>query len=143
MPSLNSIVRYFDIASVASTGPTAARGAPAGPPVPTSAAAPSVAPAPGPPGPQAPWLPQWLALLAGVCVEPVFNTYRLKGVLEFAPTWNWLLFSVVVAVIVFPGIYRNAFDPQKPLFVQLCAIFASGLGWQGLLETAVKTVQQG
>jgi hypothetical protein len=41
-------------------------------------------------------------------------------------------------VLIFPAVYRNAFDPQKPLFVQLCAIFASGVGWQGLLDAVTK-----
>lgn len=49
---------------------------------------------------------------------------------------GWIVFSFIVGVIVFPAIYKKAFDPQQSLFPQLCAIFASGLGWQSLMQTA-------
>ncbi len=48
------------------------------------------------------------------------------------------MFAIFVGTVIFPAVYKTAFDPTKPIFVQLCAIFTSGLGWQALLQTAVK-----
>jgi hypothetical protein len=35
-----------------------------------------------------------------------------------------------MAIALLPAVYKNAFDPDKPILIQLCALFASGLGWQ-------------
>jgi hypothetical protein len=40
-------------------------------------------------------------------------------------------------------VYKNAFDPDKPIVVQLCALFVSGLGWQSLFQTAVAAASGG
>lgn len=91
----------------------------------------------GPPPPRV--LPQYLALAAGVAVQPFLNHY--------IETHQWsvsrgaviaqIAFGLLMAVCIFPGVYRNAFDRSKPLFVQLCAIFTAGLGWESLFKTGV------
>ena len=86
-------------------------------------------------GPQ--WLPQWLALLAGVVIQPSLQAFRESGQWSL-PTWGWALFAVIAAVLIFPVIYRAAFDANKPFLVHLAPIFAAGLGWESLLGTAMK-----
>jgi len=83
------------------------------------------------------WLPQYVALVIGVLVQPFFSAYQQTGQWNFAGVPGRLLFAVFAGVAIFPGVYKHAFDPQKPLFVQLCAIFAAGMGWESLLKTAV------
>jgi len=81
---------------------------------------------------------QYLALLAGIFVQPFLAKYRETGTWNLTGWGGWLIFAAIVGVIVFPSVYRNAFDPTKPIYVQLCAIFAAGLGWQTLFQAAVK-----
>ena len=119
--NINSIIRYFDLAS--ETRPGGARA------IATDGAKP------------APWLPQYVALLVGILVQPPFEQFRntMPHHWDLASiTWGWVAFALIVAVVIFPGIYKSAFDPTKPLFLQLCAVFTAGLGWQALLETGIK-----
>lgn len=112
---MNAIASYFDLAQPARTpGP---RNTTAGRP---------------------PVVPQYLALAAGVFAEPLLHGYIANKSfdLSWADAWQQILFGLIVAIVIFPGVYRNAFDPERPLFVQLCAIFASGIGWQSLFQAA-------
>lgn len=83
-------------------------------------------------------LPQYLALAAGVVAEPLLHGYiaNRSFAISWDQAWQQLLFGLIVAIVIFPGIYRNAFDPERPFLVQLCAIFASGIGWQLLFQAA-------
>ena len=113
---VDNLLRYFDLASASR---------PEGPePVADQGAAPGI--------------PQYAALFLGIAVEPLFDSYRTTHVWNFGAFPGWLLFSVIVAVLIFPAVYKNAYEPTRPIFVQLCSIFASGIGWQALLQTAVK-----
>jgi hypothetical protein len=73
------------------------------------------------------WLPQYLALLIGW---------------EFGDFWGWVAASGVLATMALPAVYKRAFDPEKPLFVQLCVIFTSGIGWHSLVKVA-STIGEG
>jgi hypothetical protein len=87
------------------------------------------------------WLPQYIAVALGVAVEPFLHTY--------IATKHWFsnitpdllpqtVFGLMMAVLIFPGVYKSSFDPANPRFVQFCAIFATGIGWQSLFSTAAK-----
>ena len=113
---MNAITSYFDLLDGYAERRARATGIPARPPV----------------------LPQYLALAAGVVAEPFIHNFMTN---QGAPVdWRMLglrlLFGLLVALIIFPGVYRNAFDPERPIFVQLCAVFASGIGWQSLFQAA-------
>lgn len=84
--------------------------------------------------------PQWLTLLAGIIIQPYLESYKATGSWDFqiADFWGWLLFSVIVAFIIFPSIYKKAFDPEKPLAVLLAPIFTAGIGWEAIFGTVVK-----
>lgn len=84
------------------------------------------------------WLPQYVALVAGVLIQPFFNAYQQTGQWNFTGFTGRVLFAVIVGLAIFPAVYKRAFDLEKPLFVQLCAIFAAGMGWESLLRTALK-----
>ncbi|HEY5713273.1 MAG TPA: hypothetical protein VIT38_15365 [Allosphingosinicella sp.] len=83
-----------------------------------------------------PVAPQYLAVAAGVAAEPILSRFIAHQPLGLAAILPQVVFGVIVAIIVFPGVYRNAFDPERPIFVQICAIFACGVGWQSLLHAA-------
>ncbi len=80
---------------------------------------------------------QYLALVLGIAIQPFFAGYQNTSVWAIEGLWGRLLFSVIAGVIIFPAVYKNAFDPDKPLIVQLGAIFAAGMGWESLLATAL------
>lgn len=96
-----------------------------------------------PPGANLSVFPQYIALVLGILVQPYFEKYRASGSWAFSTdsALGWLLFAIIAGVIVFPSVYRRAFDPGQPLFVQFCVIFAGGMGWKALLDTALKVGQ--
>ncbi len=87
------------------------------------------------------WVPQYLTLVLGIVVQPFFAIYQQTGQWNFSGITGRVLFAAIVGIVVFPAVYKRAFDPDKPLFVQLCAIFALGMGWESLLRTALKAAQ--
>ena len=118
--SVNAVIRYFDLQDAKRPLIAAAHGAGRSPP-------------------PAPVIPQYVALALGIVVQPYLSYYAQHGEwLAVTSVWGRLLFGVIIAAVVFPGVYKNAFDPDKPLFVQLCAIFASGIGWQSLIQGGAK-----
>jgi hypothetical protein len=84
-----------------------------------------------------PWA-QWVALFAGVLIQPFFQNYQATHQWTFGGLGGWALFSLITSVLIFPAVYKNAFDEDKPVIVQLAPIFAAGLGWQSLLTTVIK-----
>ena len=91
-----------------------------------------------------PVLPQYLALAAGVVAAPLADQFSRNRSFDIGGAIGTpLLFGLVVAIAAFPAVYRNAFDPERPIFVQLCAIFASGIGWQSLFQAATGAAGSG
>jgi hypothetical protein len=89
--------------------------------------------------PPAPVIPQYLALAAGIIVQPYLTYYVQHGEWVFVTgIWGRLAFGLILAGVVFPGVYKAVFDPGSPLFVQLCAIFSTGIGWQSLIQGGAK-----
>ena len=130
---LNDIVRYFDLQSpqrsVTPKGVTAAKSA-------KRAAEPSAK--------HASVLPQYGAVALGVLVDPLLRGYITSGIFnfDFAGVLGRTAFALLMAIVLLPAVYKNAFDPDKPILVQLCALFTSGVGWQSLCQTAVTAGQQ-
>jgi hypothetical protein len=85
-----------------------------------------------------PVLPQYLALVVGIAVQPFLSKYVQTGGWDLGAFPGSLLFAVILGLAVFPAVYKAALDPTKPLLVQLCAIFSAGLGWQSLLSVGTK-----
>lgn len=88
--------------------------------------------------PGVPWLLQYLVLIAGIIVQPSFSAYQQTHQLTWPYGPGYLLMSAVVGVIIFPAVYRKAFDDEDPKLISLAPIFTAGLGWQTLLAAAVK-----
>lgn len=82
------------------------------------------------------WIPQYVALLLGIAVQPFFQQYMDTGTWEIKGLLPWLVAAFIIGLMAFPAVYKNSFDPTKPLFVQLCVIFTSGMGWQGIVSIA-------
>jgi hypothetical protein len=91
----------------------------------------------GGPGKPKAW-PQWIALLLGVIVQPALAQYRVTGQFQFRVGWQAVLFAAIVAIVIFPAVYRAAFDPDSPWLVKIAPIFTAGLGWEALFGAAVK-----
>ena len=125
---LNDVVRYFDLRS-RKRPPRQARAAPGA----TSTAEASADQA------HAPVLPQYGAVALGVLVDPLLRNYIATDAFKFDFTGfpGRTVFALLMAIVLMPAVYKNAFDPDKPILVQLCALFVSGLGWQSLFQTAV------
>jgi hypothetical protein len=119
---INRIIRYFDLQSAARTGA----------PVPHAAGGTLSAPV----------FPQYAALVLGVVVQPYLHYYVEHGswALTYSTVIGRIVFGVFVGLIALPGVYKNAFDPEKPIAVQLCAVFAAGLGWQSLIQAGAKAI---
>ena len=115
---LNKLIRYFDINSA--IRPLRAQGVSAGTSQPIS------------------WVPQWFALYLGILIQPFFDGYKQTHHWQWQGFWGWTLFACVTALIVFPAVYRNSFDGNKPLIVLFGSIFAAGIGWQSLIGTVLE-----
>jgi hypothetical protein len=130
---LNDIVRYFDLQS------------PPRPSPPDGVSAAKSAKRAAEPGTKhAPVLPQYGAVTLGVLVDPLLRNFISSGAFNFdvGELVGRTAFALLMAIVLLPAVYKNAFDPDKPILVQLCALFVSGLGWQSLFQTAVTVGQQ-
>jgi hypothetical protein len=89
-------------------------------------------------------LPQYGAVALGVLADPLLRSYIKTNEfgLDVSSAAGRTAFALLMAIVLLPAVYKNAFDPDKPLLVQLCALFVSGLGWQSLFQTAVTAGQQ-
>lgn len=93
-------------------------------------------------GNQAPVIPQYFVVSLGIFVEPFLRSYSLNR------SWNHseisvfgqVIFGLIVGIIILPSIYKASFDPDKPILVQLAALFPLGIGWQSLFTSATKLV---
>lgn len=92
--------------------------------------------------PPAPVLPQYLIVSAGVIADPLLRAYISSGAwsFELPAVLGRMLFGLIVGIILLPAVYKSTFDTQKPVLVQLAALFPLGIGWQSLFTTATKIV---
>jgi hypothetical protein len=116
----NDIIRYFDLQSAKRTIKPVGHG--------------------GAGGVSAPIWPQYVALVLGIVVQPYLQHYMQTSQwsLTVSDVIGRLAFGLIIGALAFPAVYKNAFDADKPLVVQLCAIFAAGIGWQSLIEGGAK-----
>ena len=87
-----------------------------------------------------PVIPQYIALVLGITIQPYLVAFQKHQDWDFHNLFSWLIFALVTAVTIFPAVYKKTFDPSSSLFVQLCTIFSSGVGWQSLFATAMTTM---
>lgn len=118
---LNGIIRYFDLQSAQRKIAPVAQSSGKTP---------------------APVLPQYLIVSAGVIAEPFLRHYIDDGAWNFevSDLWGRIIFGLIIGIVILPGIYKSAFDPSKPLLVQLAALFPLGIGWQSLFNSATTAV---
>jgi hypothetical protein len=84
--------------------------------------------------PLARWIPQYLALFAGILLQKFFTAYLETGAWQLKGFWGWFAAALVLGLMGFPAVYRRSLDPEKPLPVQLCVIFTAGMGWQSIVK---------
>ena len=85
-------------------------------------------------------VPQYLAVSAGVIVEPFLRHYAAAGSwsVDLSALLGRTMFGLIIGIILLPAVYKSSFDPKKPVLVQLAALFPLGIGWQSLLISAAK-----
>lgn len=83
---------------------------------------------------------QYFSLVLGIAAQPFLAQFQIthKWSLDYGEWVSWLVYAIITGLLIFPAVYKNAFDPGKPHFVQFCAIFAAGVGWKSLLTAAAK-----
>lgn len=83
---------------------------------------------------------QYFSLVLGIAAQPFLAQFQIthKWSLDYGEWVSWFVFAIITGLLIFPAVYKNAFDPGKPHFVQFCAIFAAGVGWKSLLTAAAK-----
>ncbi|MEQ8905121.1 hypothetical protein [Ekhidna sp.] len=87
--------------------------------------------------------PQWLALFLGVLTQPFFSYFRENGTINWGEAYSspaFLIFSLIIATVLFPAVYRSSFDNQRPKFVQVIPIFTAGLGWETMIDSVISGV---
>ncbi len=84
-----------------------------------------------------PVIPQYIALVAGITLQPYLVAFQTNHNWDFHGLVSWLIFALITAVTIFPIVYKKTFDPNSSLFVQLCTIFSAGVGWQSLFAIVV------
>jgi hypothetical protein len=117
--NLNKIIRYFDLTS--EIRPTAAE---------MKAE-----------GKEIHWFPQYVFLVLGITIQPFLDAYQATQQWNFIGFWGRVLFAVIIGIIIFPLVYKNTFDPAKPLVVQLFAIVPFGIGWESIFKHIVTASQ--
>ena|SRR5438067_524519 len=79
---------------------------------------------------------QYTALVLGIFVEKFWSEYRQTRHVSFAGAPLHLLFAIITGLILFPGAYKNSFNPGQNPFIQFCVVFATGIGWQSVINNA-------
>ena len=96
-----------------------------------------------PSGPKA--IFQWLALFAGVLVQPFYAFYKevknFGSPGEVYQDYYFIIFALIVSVVAFPTVYRTAFDANRPKWMQLIPVFTAGLGWQTIVDSASEVIK--
>src|SRR5260221_13055999 len=104
MPDLNDLIRYFDLQSGRR---------PAIPQAQSQAEE---------QGQRFPVIPQYCALVVGVFVQPFLAEFQRTHVWNLAAWPGWLIFSVLVALAIFPSVYKHSIDRNSNIFLHLCLI---------------------
>ena len=86
--------------------------------------------------PNAAWLPQYAAVALGVLVEPYLRDYVAKGQWDLTPEAlaGRLVFALLMTLAILPGVYRRTIDPDRPVAIQIMALFPMGLGWRTVFD---------
>ena len=107
-----------------------------------AAAAPALAPAPPPPA-QAPLSMKWQVtvysiLLVSILSSRFLDLYRAGALAQWKVDWPYLVFMAIASMLAFPAVYDRAkVSSGQPVLVQVALIFATGMGWEKLVATAV------
>jgi hypothetical protein len=79
---------------------------------------------------------QFLCLFLGIVSNPFVTAYQNNQTNSYkGKIIPLLVFSLIVAITIFPAVFKQIADNAEPQFIQLCVTFASGLGYQSLFMT--------
>jgi uncharacterized membrane protein YagU involved in acid resistance len=113
---INQIIQYFDLQS-AYRGPAAQAG-----------------------GPKKYVFPQYVIFTLGIFIQPYLASYQSTGNINVDGIHfiKHVLFSFIIAIVLFPKAYKKIKKISAIGFVDLCAIFTSGVTWQSVMGVAQK-----
>lgn len=82
---------------------------------------------------------QYICFVCGIAAQAPMVAYQTTRSLRLPHLREGLglfFISAFVGVLLFPAVYKNSIDPEKPIFVTCCATIALGFSWQSLVKTA-------
>lgn len=77
-------------------------------------------------------LPQYATVVVAVYVEPYLKVYKETGHWPTVELGRFI-FSLFIALMIFPPLYRQTVRTGGHIFVELCLIFSAALGWRDLI----------
>lgn len=78
----------------------------------------------------------YLSVVIGILAVPLIKNYALA--IEDVFGLRHIVIALVVGLGLFPAAYRNAFDPSAPLLSQAGVSVMTGIGWENIIQTAMK-----
>jgi hypothetical protein len=78
---------------------------------------------------------QFIALYFGILSKSLLDYLAVGNQMRFSLVR--LLVALIVATAIFPAVYKQALSEAGPGIVQLCVVFASGLGYKTLIDVKV------
>jgi hypothetical protein len=75
---------------------------------------------------------QYIALYLGIISKIFLDSLELPEKPPFSKTR--LIVALIIATAIFPAVYKKALEDANPGFVQLCVVFAAGLGYKTLID---------
>jgi hypothetical protein len=78
----------------------------------------------------------YVSVVIGILAVPLIKNYAMA--VSDAFTLRNIIIALVVGLAIFPTAYRNAFDRNAPLLSQAGVSVMTGIGWQNILDTAMK-----
>ena len=80
----------------------------------------------------------WVGLMVGVLMQPIFPILAtISDEALWAALWSGrTLVAALIALIIFPSVYKNAFNPTEPLLAQIGTVLMAGIGWRSVVDGA-------
>ncbi len=77
-------------------------------------------------------LVHYIVLALGIIAYPFVEAYTSGKISSFDLSIPMILFALIVAMAIYPTVFKKSFNTEEPGLVQLSITFASGLGYQSI-----------
>lgn len=78
----------------------------------------------------------YLGLIIGVMVEPLIPTINDPSMKDISAAFAWprALGAAIIALAIFPQVYKSALDRDQPVLAQAGVVLMAGIGWRSTFE---------